>query len=180
MVLQMTTNYIYIPFDRQLYNDIVQFSDGRLDPVSLAEEQVLDLIERNLDNNANDWFCDRLIDFVKAHFPYRTKEFEERLKEIDADDNFCATLIWKEVSVPSGTHVRMHYNGVHHFARVKNGHIEDADGRFSPSEWARKVANNTSRNAWRDLSFKAPLESVWVPAELLRSQAKARLQKSEV
>jgi len=61
MVLQMTTNYIYIPFDRQLYNDIVQFSDGRLDPVSLAEEQVLDLIERNLDNNANDWFGDRLI-----------------------------------------------------------------------------------------------------------------------
>ena len=41
----------------------------RLDPVSLAEEQVLDLIERNLDNNANDWFGDRLIDFVKAHFP---------------------------------------------------------------------------------------------------------------
>ena len=73
--------------------------------------------------------------------------------------------------VPS-TDVRMAYGGTHHYAKVTNGRIVDADGDYSPSEWASKVAGGTSRNAWRDLWFREPTSKHWVPAQLLRDQAR--------
>ncbi len=76
--------------------------------------------------------------------------------------------MWKEVTISSGTDVRMQYGGSYHFARVKNGKIEDQDGRFSPSEWASKVANGTNRNAWRDLDFRLSHNESWISASHLR------------
>ncbi|WP_371039469.1 hypothetical protein [Rhodosalinus sp. FB01] len=171
----MAKDDIHIPFNRKLYNDIVRCSNGRLDPAELAEDQVRDLIERNLDSLAHEWFGDQLVDLVRAHFPHYLTQLEAELCAGDPSKKTNIPLIWKELTVPSGTEVRMQYAGSHHFARVKDGKIEDADGRFSPSEWASKIANGTSRNAWRDLWFKKPTESAWVPAELLRSQSRGRL-----
>lgn len=176
----MTTECVYIPFNRKLYNDIVRFSDGRLDPATLAEEQILGLIEANLDDLAYDWFGERLIDFVRAHFPHQVKHFEERLNETSSAENVSAPLIWKQVIIQAGSQVRMQYAGTSYFGRVKDGKIEDGDGRYSPSEWARKVANDTSRNAWRDLYFKRPLDKTWVSAEVLRAKALAQLPELDI
>ena len=70
----------------------------------------------------------------------------------------------------------MHYGAEDHYAEVKNGRIVDETGRYSPSEWASKIAGGTSRNAWRDLWFKEPLARTWVPAQLLRDQAYSELR----
>lgn len=173
----MSDEYIYIPFSKKFYNDIVRCSNGQLDPADLAEEQVWNLIERNLDGLAHDWFGDKLIDLVRAHFPQYLKELEAELAEGGNVENSDAPLVWKELSLPPGTEVRMQYAGSHHFARVKAGKIEDAEGRYSPSEWASKIANGTSRNAWRDLWFKRPTESTWIPAESLRSHLRTQFSK---
>lgn len=168
----MSESYVYIPFDRSFYNDIVRFSDGRLDPAVLAEDQVADLIERNLDDLAFDWFGDRLIEFAQIHFPHHVEKLEAEITESSASCEMDAPLVWKEVTVQPGADVRMQYAGSYHFARVKDGKIEDDDGRFSPSEWASKVANGTGRNAWRDLQFRKSHGAPWIPAELLRSKAR--------
>ena len=173
----MAKSYIYIPFDRDFYDDIVRLSDGKLDPAHLAEEQVASLIERNLYGMAYDWFGDRLPEFVRIHFPNEAERVEaEYQKACSADrasrissparDRRDAPLVWKQVTVLSGTEARMRYKGAYHFAHVKNGKIKDDDGRFSPSEWASKVANETSRNAWRDLEFN--LDGSWTRADKLR------------
>jgi hypothetical protein len=89
-------------------------------------------------------------------------------------------LVWKEVSIPSGSEVRMPYGGQHHYAKIRGGHIVDDDGeKYSPSEWASKVAGGTSRNAWRDLWFREPLSKTWVPAQLLRDQAREERKSSK-
>ncbi len=165
----MTENVIYIPFPRDLYDDIVQFSEGRLDPVDLAGDQVFNLFERNLGDLTDQWFGDNIYEFALRHFPdYAAELLKESQETIKARD----PLVWKEITVPHGSKVRMFYDGSYHYAKVENGKIVDKDGAFTPSRWAMKVANNTSRNAWRDIWFKGALEKEWFPATLLRQQAK--------
>jgi hypothetical protein len=86
-------------------------------------------------------------------------------------------LVWKEVTILSGSEVRMFYNGTHHYAAIKGGKIVDHDTEYSPSEWASKIAGGTSRNAWRDLWFKEALSKTWVPAQLLRNQAQEKIHR---
>ncbi|AZO72165.1 hypothetical protein [Mesorhizobium sp. M1D.F.Ca.ET.043.01.1.1] len=83
---------------------------------------------------------------------------------------FNKPLVWKEVTIPQGSEVRMAYGADHHYAKIQGGKIVDASGEYSPSEWASKVAGGTSRNAWRDLWFRLPLTKDWVPAQTLRSK----------
>lgn len=91
-------------------------------------------------------------------------------------DMACADhqpLVWKDVTVRAGSEVRMSYGGKQHYAKIVGGCIVESDGsKYSPSEWASKVAGNTSRNAWRDLWFKEPLSNTWVPARLLRTNTR--------
>lgn len=166
---------IFIPFDKELYDDLVRFSDGGLDVSEFASEQIMDYLERNLGDATSRLFGARSIDFYRKYFPEYAKEAEARWKEaeeLSLIELLDKPLVWKEITVPPGTKVRMQYGGTHHFATVRDGKIEDDSGRYSPSRWARKVANNTSRNAWRDIEFMELGSSVWVPAQLLRNKSK--------
>lgn len=164
----MPKSEIYIPFPRTLYDDIIRFSEGRLDPVNLASEQVFDLLERNLGDLTDQWFGDNLYEFARRHFPDYAAEIKKAQKTVKAND----PLIWKEITIPHGSQVRMFYKDKNYFAKVENGKIVDPDGAFSPSKWVNKIANNTARNAWRDIWFKSTLEKEWYPATLLRQHAK--------
>ncbi len=177
----MTADLVYIPFKRKLYNDLVRLSDGRFDPATLAEDQLMSLIERNLDDDlAYDWFGERLGELMKTYFPRSFERWEKtRAESATPTRPVSKPLVWKEITIPSGSEVRMQYGGTHHFARIENGVIRDKDGDFKPSEWASKVANGTSRNAWRDLWFKSPMERNWHPAELLRARARNHVSGGE-
>ncbi|MBI1218424.1 MAG: hypothetical protein GC186_07730 [Rhodobacteraceae bacterium] len=169
----MSNDVLYVPFPRDLYDDIVRFSDGRLNPVILALEQLDAAIQRGADTFVHDWFEDRTIEFLSAQYPEILEEWKKDAdKEKAAKMAAHAPLIWKEVSIPAGSEVRMLYDGRLHFGSVKEGKICDESGSFSPSEWASKVASGTSRNAWRDLWFKFPRESEWVSALMLRERAR--------
>lgn len=169
---------IYIPFPRELYDDIIRFSDGRIDPATVAENTVRGWIESSLELGDDDWAEDRRMELAEAYAPH----IAERWQKADADwtEDFATQskpLVWKEVSIRARSDVRMSYGGQHHYAIVKAGRIVDDGKEFSPSEWASKIAGGTSRNAWRDLWFKEPMSTTWVPAHLLRDQALEALRE---
>lgn len=170
MELKMA-DFIYIPFPRKLYDDIVRFSDGTLRPEALAANQVEAWVANSIEFDYGEW-GDRAEEVAEIYAP----DVYERWRTEDKDASERSKLenrplVWKSVVVDSGSDVRMSYGGDHHYAKVKGGKIVDKDGSYSPSEWASKIADGTSRNAWRDLWFKEPFGKTWVPAQLLRDQA---------
>ena len=171
----MAEPLIFIPFPQKLYDDIVRFSDGAISPESLAASQVQAWVANSVEFDFGDW-GDRIEEVAEIYAPHVYErwmaEDSSTVERLKAENR---PLVWKEVTVASGSDVRMSYGGDHHYAKVKAGKIIDGDASYSPSEWASKVAGGTSRNAWRDLWFKEPLGNSWVPARLLRRQAKKEL-----
>ena len=170
----MTDEKILIPMNLRFCIDLIRFSDGQLTPEKigkLAEQQILGLFEADFDT------------FGPAYLGERADEFGEvyglELSIGDPEKPARNPLIWKNIAFPHGSEVRMSYSGDVHFAKVVNGFIEDTGNKYSPSEWASKVARGTSRNAWRDLWFKKPHSSKWLPAHLIREAHNATRGGSE-
>ncbi len=169
----MPTDVVYVPLRRKLYDDIVRYSDGRVNPAAIAESQLESWVATDLQFGTEDHWGDRFEEIAGEYAPHLLKEMDrERNEALTKYREEHKPLVWKEVSIRAGSEVRMAYGDTHHYAKVERGCIVDDGKEFSPSEWARKVADNTSRNAWRDLWFREPLSKAWVPAQLLRDQAK--------
>jgi hypothetical protein len=175
--LIMPDSMMLVPMRQSFCLDLIRFSDGIFTPESigdLAEEQILNLLDRAWDGHGELWFGERAFEFAEIYFPDIANEmlkFEAKGAGLYSRGN--KPLVWKEVTVPHGAGVRMTYRDEHHYGEVKNGRIVDQSGSYSPSEWASKVADGTSRNAWRDLWFKDGPN--WLPAQMLRDKAKAAL-----
>lgn len=75
---------------------------------------------------------------------------------------------WTPIFLPNGSEISMEYKREKYVAVVKHEKIHYKDKTYTPSEFARIVANNTSRNAWRDLYVRRPGEARWVLADQLR------------
>jgi len=82
--------------------------------------------------------------------------------------------LWQTVLLHNGSNLRITYKGRNQFAEVCHGKIMYEATEHSPSEWARRVANNTSRNAWLDIWVQAPGSSQWKSADALRWEQKGR------
>lgn len=168
---------IYLPFDKQLYDNVVRFSDNHCDLISVMEEQFQNFIRRTADDHCFGVMGDdpaRLRQFLAIYHPDIVARWDEEDAEIDRKEptqgGRWSPLVWKELEVPAGSEVRMQYGGGYHVARIAGGKIIDGDGQFSPSEWASKVAAGTNRNAWRDLYFRLPGKADWIAASTLRDQ----------
>lgn len=175
----MPTEFVYLAFEKDLYTDALVYSEGRFDPASHLEAAILKLIEDDLAIDHYRHFGSWTFDFADKYFPDTAADwrFEEIAEGERPDPEDFFPMVWKEVTVWAGTEVRMHYDGKYHYAKVGKGSIIDDGVEYSPSEWARKVANNTSRNAWRDLWFKESGARVWMPAQLMREQALEEMHK---
>lgn len=166
------TDILYVPFPRELYEDIIRFSDGKLDPAAMAAEQLENLIERTIDDV--DWWGDRWEEVAERYAPAAYDRWADMVTASEPTKTEAASrpkrvpLVWKMVTVPAGAEVRMNYGGSEHLAKIAHGKIVDLDEEFSPSEWASKVAGGTSRSAWRDLWFRFPGEKDFVAALVLR------------
>ena len=151
---------IYIAFPKHLYHKILVRSGGRLDPAILAADQVEGFIERNM-MDSTFWSEEGL------------KQFEAEFQAM-AKNNFGNPEMgyqWQQVFLPNGTKMRITYKNRNYFAQVQNERVV-ADGKkySSPSEWVSAKADNTSRNAWRDVWIMRPDESAWRFANTLREK----------
>lgn len=166
----MSDDRVWVPMSQSFVTDLIRFSDGEFTPELIgymAEEQLLNLFERSFDVIGEQWFGERAMEFADVYFPDLAEDWRKRMG-VPASES--KPLVWKGVNIPHGSDVRMQYGGEDHFAKVDNGAIADKTGRYTPSQWARKVARGTSRNAWRDLWFREPWSLTWVPADLMRKR----------
>jgi hypothetical protein len=184
MELLEMTEVIFIPFKKSLYDDLIRYSDGAIDPADLAVAKVESWIDFNfalgpdgMDDSFDRLFGDRLLDFAAEYAPHFVTEMQQRGDaQIQAILESRTPLVWKEVTVPAGSEVRMIYAGKHFYGTIKNGRIADDDGEFSPSSWTYKITR-TARNAWRDLWFKFPGNADWVQADMLRQRARRTMRE---
>jgi hypothetical protein len=82
---------------------------------------------------------------------------------------------WKELFLPEGTDVRMHFGGEAYHARVTGDAIVYEGRRVSARQLTIAIAGD-GRNAWRDLSLRLPGEKHFRPACLLRRNQQARMK----
>ena len=64
--------------------------------------------------------------------------------------------------------MRMTYGGIDVYAEIQHEKLYWGEEHMSPSQFARRVADNTNRNAWRDLHVQLPDHLSWVLADTLR------------
>lgn len=167
---------INIPFPRTLYDNIIRLSDGRVDPVHLAQDQVEQWVARSVEH-FNECWGDRVGEVAEIYAPDFAQLWQQDASAPRSKQEKEA-LHWKELTIPAGSQVRMYYGGEWYYAEVQNSAIVDEGVAYSPSEWASKVAGGTSRNAWRDLKIKEPLSRVWIPAQKLREAARVSLERT--
>jgi len=173
----MAESVVFGPYDRGLITDIIRFSDGQIDPFELADSLLRDWVERSVEDNPDVWDTipsgDRSAEVAAKYAPEvyaRWQQDEMKASEVQRAEN--RPLVWKGVTIRPGSEVRMTYGEKEYYAMVKNGRIHYEGKEYSPSRWACKIAGNTARNAWRDLWFREPMSKVWIPAILLRNQAR--------
>ena len=161
--LNNATDYVYVPLHVELYADLVRRS-GKADVSSYIDHSVESFLERT-EGDGDVWPAEYLQGLGEE-----AKEFRERYGDPKGG------LQWESLFLPNGTGVRMTYGGQHSHAEVRHGGLYHGEDRMrSPSRFASRVANNTSRNAWRDLYVRFPGEDAWQLADGLRGQRAFRL-----
>lgn len=70
---------------------------------------------------------------------------------------------WKNLFLPTGTQLRMQYKGRYHYAKVVGDEVIFEGNVTSPGSMANAIAGS-SRNAWRDIWIKRPVETKWTLA----------------
>ena len=152
----LSTDYIYVPLHVELYADLIRRS-GEADVSRFIEH----CVESFLDNTEGDpgiW----------------SEEYIEKIAEEEEDEfwtnygNPNRGYQWTTLSLPNGTKIRMTYGGENYYAEIRHESFCYGKERMSPSQFARRVANNTSRNAWRDLYIRFLGDGSWKSAESLR------------
>lgn len=160
------TEYVYMPFPKDLYNKIVIRSDGKIDPSRLAINEVEGFIQQTW-SDPDFWSESGRRLFAKEHPEPQPNPYGEPSRGYQ----------WQQLFLPNGTELRMTYKGRNFYAQVQNERVTANANSYSPSQWVREVAENTSRNAWRDIWVRMPGEHDWKPADRLR-KSEAKLQNN--
>ncbi len=147
-----------LPFPAEMVSEIILRSGRHINVADLVANVVSDFLERTK-YDAGIW----------------SEEWVQ--SQEDDDDSFLKTYghpdkgySWKGVLLSNGTKLKMAYQGQEHQAEIRHGQLVFGRETMSPSEFASRVANGTTRNAWRDISVLRPGEEKWQQAATLRVQ----------
>lgn len=151
-----STDYIYVPLHVELYAALVRRS-GNADVSGYIEHSVESFLERT-EGDPHIWSAE----YIEKLVDKEDEAFREKYGDPGQGDK------WGTVSLPNGTQVRMLYKGQYAYAEVRHERLRYGEESMSPSQFARRVAENTNRNAWRDLYIKFPGEASWKLADSLR------------
>ncbi len=150
---------IAVSLDSELVGEIFLRTGPKTDVAGIIEYVVWDYLERTAGDE--EW--------SEAYREYKASAGDTKSIEAEFGDPKQGYQ-WSTLFLPNGTHICMEYRREKHYAAVKHGSIVYEDDEYSPSELARMIANNTSRNAWRDLMIKRPQDTSWTLADVLRNQ----------
>lgn len=156
------TNFVCVPIDASLYNELVlRMGDPERD-VSGTIESVLESFLERTEEDADLW--------SESYFEWRDrqqpeKEFRERYGEPDRG------YFWTPLFLPNGTKLSMTYGGKKYSAEIRHEQIYfDGNVISSPSALASVIAHGTSRNAWLALMIKRPKDPAFRLADELRRE----------
>jgi hypothetical protein len=144
---------IAIPINSEIIGELFLRKGPKTDLSSWIENIIEDYIDRTADDSG--W----------------SEEYYDYLSEQNVSDEFGDPndgYHWNPLFLPNGTSIYMIYKGEKSLAKVKFGKIHFNDETYSPSEFARTIAQGTSRNAWRDLYIKRPKDTEYALAYSLR------------
>jgi len=147
---------IGVLIDASLHNELV-LRTGKASGVSGIIENILsDFLERT---KHDGMWCEEYLERLDE---------EEDAEWVSKYGDPKKGYHWQNVFLPNGTRLRITYKGKQHYAEIRRQTIVYEDQACSPSQFARQVANNTSRNAWRDIWIQMPGKTDWQYAETLR------------
>ena len=156
------TDYIYVPLHVALYADLVHRS-GTADVSAYIDHSVESFLERT-EGDPSIWSAE----YIEKLVDQEDEAFLEKYGEPGRGYQ------WHPVFLPNGTKVRMSYKSQDSYADIRHGKLcYGEEAMSSPSQFASRVANNTNRNAWRDLYIKFPGEGSWKLADSLRPRITA-------
>lgn len=153
----LTTDYIYVPLHVELYSDLVLRS--RCANVSAYIDHSVESFLERTEGDPTIWS----VEYIEKLADQEDEAFLEKFG--DPRQGYQ----WQNVFLPNGTKVRMFYRWQYSYAEIRHGRFYyNKEFISSPSQFARRVANNTTRNAWRDLYIQFPGEGSWKLASSLR------------
>jgi len=155
-------SHLSVPVSADLVSEIILRSNGRADVAAMVEHSLQTFLDRTR-GDAEIW--------SEEHADRVTQEDEDDL--INAVGDPTRGYNWSGVFLPNGTRLRVEYKGDLMFADVRHQNIVFRDEVCSPSQFVSRAANNTSRNAWRDVWIQYPETSKWVFADEARREMRA-------
>lgn len=154
--------HISVPIPTDVYNEFVLRSGGSVDVPAMITEVLNDFLVRTQEDR-DIWSSSAYLDRLAAEQSDERRHYGDPAKGYD----------WAPVWLPNGTHLRTVYKEREGFAEVRHERLWYGDTPVSPSEFASRFANNTVRNAWRDIWVKRPADADWIPARQLREAARS-------
>lgn len=152
------TEYVFVPLPTELFAELVRRS-GKADMSGLIEHSVQTFLDRTV-GDTDIWSEEYIEKLVEQE--------DEAFREKYGDPG--RGYQWQNLFLPNGTQIRMTYGGEDSYAEIRHGRLHYGDESMSPSQFAGKVAQYTTRNAWRDLYIKFPGEGGWKLADHIRGQ----------
>lgn len=153
------TDFIYVPLRADLYAELIRRS-GRSDVSIYIENQIEDFLEITR-GNPDIWSSE----YIERLAAQDDGDFQEKYGDPGRGYQ------WQKVFLPNGTKLRMTYRGDSSYGEIRHDELFLENESMSPSEFASRIANNTSRNAWRDIYVKFPGAGAWKFADDLRHQS---------
>lgn len=154
------TEYVFVPLPVEFYAELVRRSP-EADVSGWIEVAMQNFLERT-EGNPEIWSAE----YIEKLAEQEDEAFWEKYGDPGRGYQ------WQTLFLPNGTQIRMNYGGQDSYSEIRHGRLIYHDESISPSRFARKVANDTSRNAWRDLYVKFPGDGSWKLAAYLRSQSR--------
>jgi hypothetical protein len=156
----MMDGKIGILVDAALHNELVLRSRKTADVSSLIEHAIVTFLERTV-GDADLWSDDYISSLEQAGSDAREAKYGDPKRGYQ----------WQALLLPNGSRLKMTYKGSDTYAEISHQKlVYQGEDHFSPSTWARRVANNTSRNAWIDIWVQLPGSNQWQLADVLRQE----------
>jgi hypothetical protein len=164
---------VAVPVSGSIIAEIILRSQGRVDPVGLIESAITDFLERTR-GDALVWSEEHADAVAEEHADGSLQKYGP------ASRGYYWTSRLGSAFLPNGTQLKMPYKGRDHFAEIRHQQPYYEGAPCSPSQFASRVANLTSRDAWRDIWVKRPDDKDWLTANRLRRESRPRPADSNV